>query len=78
MARSLRQPFAVTGFHFLFRPLCAGAGGIAASLLLALPAHAQSVSLPDPSGLTLFSLGVAGLILGRRAAARRKRDDDDQ
>ncbi len=43
---------------------------------LASPAHAAgSVALPDPSGLTLFSLGLAGLILGRRAASRRNKDD---
>ncbi len=40
------------------------------------PAFANgSVILPDPSGITLFSLGLAGLILGRRAASRRKDDD---
>ncbi|MCK9540678.1 MAG: PEP-CTERM sorting domain-containing protein [Novosphingobium sp.] len=41
-----------------------------------VPAHAaQSFVLPDPSGLTLFALGVAGLIIGRRVAARRKDED---
>lgn len=56
------------------------AGQAAATLVLGLalvsPAHATgSVQLPDPGGLTLFSLGLAGLILGRRAASRRKDDD---
>jgi hypothetical protein len=45
-------------------------------LATTVPALANgSVILPDPSGITLFSLGLAGLILGRRAAARRKDDD---
>jgi hypothetical protein len=48
-----------------------------ASLALIAPAHAATVSLPDPSGLTLFALGVAGLILGRSAARRKHRDDED-
>jgi len=40
------------------------------------PAHAQGAfTLPDPSGLTLLSLGLAGLLLGRRAA--RKRHDEE-
>jgi hypothetical protein len=42
------------------------------------PAYAAgTVVLPDPSGLTLFALGVAGLIVGRHAA-RKHRDDDDK
>jgi hypothetical protein len=46
----------------------------AASLLLAEPAHAaMGFDLPDPSGLTLFALGVAGLLIGRRFAG--KNDD---
>jgi hypothetical protein len=41
---------------------------------LAGPARAaDSVALPDPSGVTLFTLGVAGLLIGRRIAG--KRDD---
>jgi len=45
-------------------------------LLVSAPAHAQGAfTLPDPSGLTLLSLGLAGLLLGRRAA--RKRHDEE-
>lgn len=44
-----------------------------ASLMLAVPAHAAGwVVLPDPSGATLFALGIAGLLIGRRIASRRK------
>ncbi|MBW8755336.1 MAG: PEP-CTERM sorting domain-containing protein [Sphingomonadales bacterium] len=46
----------------------------AVSLSLAVPAHAAGVvALPDPSGVTLFTLGIAGLLVGRRFAG--KRDD---
>jgi len=45
----------------------------ALSLMLSAPAFAQggAITLPDPSGLTLLSLGLAGLVIGRRAARRR-------
>ena len=40
------------------------------------PAFAQqAVALPDPGGLTLLGLGLAGLVIGRHIAARRKNDD---
>lgn len=43
------------------------------SLLLAGPAHAaDSIQLPDPSGITLFSLGIAGLLIGRHFAGKRR------
>ena len=42
----------------------------------AVPAHANgSVQLPDPGGVTLLSLGLAGLIIGRRVAARKREED---
>ncbi|MCC6827638.1 MAG: PEP-CTERM sorting domain-containing protein [Novosphingobium sp.] len=48
---------------------------IGLSLLLTAPAHAAGVvSLPDPSGLMLFSLGVVGVIVGRQASRKRPRD----
>jgi hypothetical protein len=45
------------------------------SLALATPAYAQaSTPLPDPNALTLLSLGLAGLLIGRRVASRRDKD----
>jgi len=49
-----------------------------AALLAAGPgAH----SVPEPTDLALFSIGVAGLLIGRRAAMKRRRkqpkDDSD-
>ncbi len=32
----------------------------------------ESTPLPDPNSMTLLSLGLVGLIFGRRIAARRK------
>jgi len=50
---------------------------IALSLLLATPAYAQaSVPLPAPDALTLLSLGLLGVIVGRRAASRRDNDGE--
>jgi hypothetical protein len=37
------------------------------------PAHASAtIALPDPSGITLFTLGVAGLLIGRHIAGKRR------
>lgn len=56
----------------LFQVLCVALVGI---LLGALPAHAaDGVSLPEPSGLLLLGLGIAGVALGRRFSRRRERD----
>jgi len=51
-----------------------------AALVSAAPAWAQdSAAVPEGSQLTLFALGLLGVIVGRRAsisAQRRKRDKD--
>jgi hypothetical protein len=42
-------------------------------LLAAVPAHAaDSVQLPEGSNLTLFALGVLGVVIGRRVSARKR------
>jgi hypothetical protein len=46
------------------------------SLALASPALAQGGAIvPEPSDLTLFALGIAGVIIGRRASIKRRKDD---
>ena len=51
-----------------------------AALVSAAPAWAQDgTAVPEGSNLTLFALGLLGVIIGRRAsisAQRRKRDPD--
>ncbi|MEP7222136.1 MAG: hypothetical protein ABI673_05650 [Novosphingobium sp.] len=42
------------------------------AVLLAAPVTAHGgVTIPEPTDFALFSLGVIGLIMGRRAAQRR-------
>ncbi len=44
-------------------------------LLATSPAFAQvGASVPEPSNIALFSLGVLGLILGRRGGRSKPRD----
>ena len=46
-----------------------------ASLLLAIPAHAAgSIALPEPGALTLLSIGVAGVLIGRRVSRKPPQD----
>jgi len=46
---------------------------LALSILAAAPAMAAGgISIPEPSDLSLFALGVVGLLVGRHAARRRK------
>ena len=48
---------------------------VATGLLSSVPAHAaDAFALPDPSDISLFALGLAGLLIRRRIA--RKRSDD--
>jgi hypothetical protein len=45
------------------------------ALLTGVPAWAgETAAVPEGSNLTLFALGIAGVLIGRRASARRKRD----
>lgn len=45
-------------------------------LLSAAPAAAQGAAqVSEASNITLFALGVAGVLLGRRLSMRRKDDD---
>ena len=46
---------------------------IAATLLVAAPAQAAeaAVQLPEGSSLTLFALGVLGVLIGRRVSAKK-------
>ncbi len=47
----------------------------AAVLFSASPALAASAeSIPEPSNIALFGLGMIGLILGRRGGRRKPRD----
>jgi hypothetical protein len=47
--------------------------GVLAGVSSTTPAYAAgSFVLPDPSGVTLFALGVAGVLIGRRIAGRRR------
>ena len=56
----------------LFRLIPASLAG---ALLFSAPAMAQSgFTIPEPSDMTLFGLGLAGLLIGRYAA-RRKPDE---
>ena len=44
-------------------------------LLSAAPALAgEAGAVPEASNLTLVALGIAGLLIGRRAASKRRRD----
>jgi hypothetical protein len=48
-------------------------------LLSAAPALAdQGAQVPEGSQLTLFALGLLGVIVGRRASMRRPGKDPDQ
>ncbi|WP_162199428.1 PEP-CTERM sorting domain-containing protein [Aurantiacibacter luteus] len=46
-----------------------------ATLAVAVPAAAQATQVPEASSMTLFAMGAAGVMIGRRLA-RRKADRD--
>jgi hypothetical protein len=63
----------MTGSEPILRIIARVACAAAISMTMTTPAQAGgSVALPDPSGVTLFSLGVAGLLIGRRIASKRR------
>ncbi|WP_170004852.1 PEP-CTERM sorting domain-containing protein [Pseudopontixanthobacter vadosimaris] len=35
------------------------------------------VSVPEPSNLALFALGLVGLVIGRQTSRRRRQDRDE-
>jgi hypothetical protein len=52
---------------------------ILAALLSSAPAWAQdSIPVPEGSHLTLFALGLIGVIIGRRASMRVKKRDPNK
>ena len=54
------------------RPMTFRAASFLAVLILAAPASAaDGVQIPEASGLTLFALGVIGVIVGRHLSIRR-------
>jgi hypothetical protein len=57
------------------RHTLAGSILLCGALAFASPALAQGwITIPEPTDLTLFALGVLGLIIGRRGARRNPRD----
>ncbi len=49
--------------------------GAGVSLALASPAVAQAIaSIPEPTDLALFGLGVMGVIIGRQGSRKRPKD----
>ena len=49
---------------------------LAIALLLPAPALAQAAAqVPEASALTLFGLGIAGIIIGRRLSLRKSDED---
>lgn len=52
-----------------------GSALLGGAFAFASPALAKGwIPIPEPTDLTLFALGVLGLIIGRRGARRKPRD----
>lgn len=44
-------------------------------IVMAVPAHASAgIALPEPSGLFLLAMGVAGVVIGRQLSHRKRHD----
>jgi hypothetical protein len=57
------------------RHALAGAVLLCGATAFASPALAKGwIAIPEPTDITLFALGVLGLIVGRRGARRKPRD----
>lgn len=57
----------------MLRLSCLATGAFALAIGAAAPAFAAGgVAIPEPTDLSLFALGVVGLLVGRHAAKRRK------
>ena len=51
---------------------------IAAFVIGVTPALAAAISVDAPGDITLFALGVTGLLVGRHISKRRKQRDSDE
>ena len=51
---------------------------IAAILLGVTPALASAISIDAPGDISLFALGIVGLLVGRQISKRRKRPGSDE
>lgn len=49
-----------------------------AVLLAGQPLSRAFVAIPEPADMALFGIGVAGLLIGRRAAAKRSDRGSDE
>jgi hypothetical protein len=74
VARHLRKPFYMKKYLPIRGSIALAAMGCALSLVSS-PALAQAgASIPEPSNIALFCLGVLGLILGRHGGRSKPRD----
>lgn len=51
--------------------------GLALILMPSAALAGDGVQIPEPSNLTLFAIGVAGLIIGRQAAKRSRKSGEE-
>ena len=81
------NPWHCVGWHRLCVNLSMGFSHFASFALLAAfpavllasqPSAHGAVTIPEPTDLLLFSMGVAGLLIGRRAALKRGDKDGEE